>query len=63
MQNSKLHAETTADPVMTFFEEGDWLRIESSIGDRYLPKAIARKILREIGKHSVKEKSELILCP
>ena len=63
MQNLKPLAESTVEPVMTFYEEGDWLRIESLIGSRYLPKAAARKILREIGKRSVKEKSELILCP
>jgi hypothetical protein len=51
-------------PVMTFYEDGDWLRIESQDGSvRYLHKQPAEDLLRWMGMQSQKEKSELVITP
>jgi hypothetical protein len=55
---------TPVQPVMTFWEDGDWLRIQSQDGSvRYLHKHPASDLLRWIGFESQKEKSELVLTP
>lgn len=47
-------------PVMTFYEEGDWLRIEvPGRPTRLIEKRIAVQILRDFGTQSVSEKSEI----
>ena len=49
-------------PVMQFFEDGDWLRIEAQGKEtRYLKKTLAKMMLVQIGQHSVAEKSDLIV--
>lgn len=49
-------------PVMEFYEEGDWLRIEvPGKPTRYLPKLIAMKLLFKIGQHAVTQRSNIIV--
>jgi len=49
-------------PVMQFFEDGDWLRIEvPNYKTRYLKKTIASKLLVAIGKYAVSSKSDFII--
>jgi hypothetical protein len=49
-------------PVMEFYEDGDWLRIETQgKPDRYIRKESARKLLALFGSKSVKEKSDLLI--
>lgn len=50
------------EPAFLFYEEGDWLRIEAQgQPTRYLKKDLAIRAFTWIGKHSVKEKNDLIL--
>jgi hypothetical protein len=49
--------------AFSFYEDGEWLRIECpGVADRYLPKRTAKALLEWIGLNSVKEKSEVIVC-
>jgi len=49
-------------PVMEFYEDGDWLRIEvPGFKTRYLKKNIAAKLLAAIGAHAVSSKSDFII--
>jgi len=49
-------------PVMEFFEDGDWLRIEvPNFKTRYLKKSVAAKLLAAIGAHAVSSKSDFII--
>jgi hypothetical protein len=46
-------------PVLEFYEDGDWLRIESpGKKTRYIQKNIAIKLLTAFGEHSFVEKPE-----
>lgn len=50
------------EPVMEFFEEGDWLRIEvPGKRTRYIEKEIAKNLLFHFGKNAVSEKSKIIV--
>jgi hypothetical protein len=49
------------EPVLKFYEEGDWLRIEAQgVPTRYMRKELAKNMLAQIGRHSVSEKSDLL---
>jgi hypothetical protein len=49
-------------PVMEFYEDGEWLRIEvPGYKTRYLKKTIAAKLLAAIGAHAVSSKSDFII--
>jgi hypothetical protein len=49
-------------PMMKFFEDGEWLRVEAQDGNtRYMKKSDAQTLLYWIGQHSQTEKSDLIL--
>jgi len=49
-------------PVISFYEDGDWLRIET-VGrkPRYLRKQIAVRLLQKIGQLSEAEKNDLLI--
>lgn len=51
-----------ASPVIEFYEEGDWLRVEAQgKPTRYLPRKEAIEMIRYIGANTVSEKSDLII--
>ena len=51
-----------AKPVLTFYEDGAWLRIEcKDMEDRYLPWRSGKELLKWIGENSVSQKSDLII--
>jgi hypothetical protein len=46
-------------PLMKFFEDGEWLRVEEQTrGTRYIKKSDAQALLIWIGQNSQKEKTE-----
>jgi hypothetical protein len=49
-------------PVLEFFEDGDWLRIEAQgRPTRYMRKELAKNMLAQIGRNSVSEKSDFAI--
>jgi hypothetical protein len=49
-------------PVLTFYEDGQWIRIEcDSVEDRYLPWKTGKALLEWIGQNSVSQKSDIIV--
>jgi hypothetical protein len=49
-------------PVLEFFEDGEWLRIECpGHKTRYLNKKYACELLRQIGLHAVTLKSDIVV--
>jgi hypothetical protein len=51
-----------ARAVCQFFEDGDWLRIESPYKEtRYLRKELAQRMLAQLDLYSVPEKSDIVL--
>jgi hypothetical protein len=58
----KLSKLDLSEPVIAFFEEGDWLRIVcQDQPDRFMRKKVAQVMLKQIAAHSSLEKSDLIV--
>lgn len=52
----------TEKPVLKFFEDGEWLKIEAQGQPiRYIKKKMAVQILAAFRNHSFEEKSDLII--